>query len=139
MKYFIDTNIIIDLLRKDNDTVEKIIEIVSDNESELYINKLVAIESLRTIHFEHTKIFQEAKLILDMFEHLEINPQIYDKSIDFSRYCHSKGVKLKGKCEAINFLHFITAKHYNLTIISNDKDFEKLEQIYIKFEKEAKI
>jgi len=35
----------------------------------------------------------------------------------------------------IDFLHFITAKYYNLKIISNDKDLEKLEKNYNKFEK----
>ena len=47
--------------------------------------------------------------------------------------CHSKGIKIKGKCEAIDFLHFITAKYYNLKIISNDRDMSKLEDVYIKF------
>ena len=45
----------------------------------------------------------------------------------------------KGKCEAIDFLHFITAKYNNLQIISNDKDFEKLEKIYQEFKNKEVI
>ena len=30
-------------------------------------------------------------------------------------------------------LHFITAKYYDLKIVSNDGDLEKLEEAYIKF------
>lgn len=115
MKYFFDTNIIIDLCQ---------------NKAEAK-NKLVVLESLRTIHFEYKKRFREAVKILDGFETVNIKQEIYDEAINFSRYCHSRGKKLKGKCEAIDFLHFITAKYYNLKIISNDKDLEKLEEVYI--------
>jgi len=55
--------------------------------------------------------------------------------LNFQDFVIARGVKLKGKCEAIDFLHFITAKYYNLKIISNDKDLEKLEKNYNKFEK----
>lgn len=135
MKYFIDTNIIIDLLKKNENAIKKIVEIANEEASELYINRLVCLESLRTIHFENSKIFRESKKTLEAFEKLEINPKIYEEAIVFSRYCHSKGMKLKGKCEAIDFIHFITAKYNQLTIISNDKDFEKLEENYHNFKK----
>jgi len=61
VKYFIDTNIIIDLINKDSEAIEKLREIASSEESVLYINRLVEIESLRTIHVSHSKIFQNAK------------------------------------------------------------------------------
>ena len=133
MKYFIDTNIIIDLLNKDEEAQEKIKAIALEDDSEIYINRLVYMESLRTIHKEHTKKFIDAKATLDTFEQQEISPSIYEKSIDFSRYCHSKGIKLKGKCEAIDFLHFMTAKHYKLKIVTNDGDFDKLETAYSEY------
>lgn len=93
MKYFIDTNIIIDGLDKK----------------------------------------EEAKEKLSFFRKVDIKPKIYEEAIQFSRYCHSKGIKLKGKCEAIDFLHFMTAKYYKLVIVSNDRDLEKLERSYDTF------
>ena len=133
MNYFIDTNIIIDFLNKDDKAIKTIIDIAKDEKSLLYVNRLVILESLRTIHFNSKRVFREAEVTLDTFEKLDIKPTIYNNAINFSRYCHSKGIKLKGKCEAIDFLHFITAKYHSLTIITNDKDFDKLEKAYIKF------
>lgn len=133
MKYFFDTNIIIDLCQNNTDAKRKFTEIALQEHSEIFINRLVALEALRTIHFESKKIFREAVKILNAFEPLNITQDIYDKSIAFSRFCHSRGTKLKGKCEAIDFLHFMTAKYYQLEIVSNDKDFDKLEQEYIEF------
>jgi predicted nucleic acid-binding protein len=137
MKYFIDTNVIIDFLNKEPKAREKIVELSTQDNSELYINRLVCLESLRTIHLEKSKVFKIAKETLESFEKLEITPDVYLKTINFSRFCHSKGVKLKGKCEAIDFLHFITAKHYHLQIISFDKDMDKLEEPYEKFISES--
>ncbi len=133
MNYFIDTNIIIDLLDNKVEAKEQLKSLVSEEESELFINRLVLTETLRTIHFKHSKVFKKAEEKLALFTQLNIQPQIYHKAIAFSRYCHSKGIKLKGKCEAIDFLHFMTAKNYDLKLISNDKDLEKLEKAYEDF------
>jgi len=137
VKYFIDTNVIIDLLDNKEEAKEQMKALLLEENSELVINRLVLIESLRTIHFKHKKVFREAKKTLDSFTKVNIKPEIYNEAIKFSRFCHSKGVKLKGKCEAIDFLHFITAKYYELTMVSNDNDMEKLEEVYIKFLEES--
>jgi predicted nucleic acid-binding protein len=133
MRYFFDTNIIIDIFDKKLATITKLKEIINENESEIIINNLVYVEALRTINIKHKKIFREAKSTLDSFHIVNITKDIYDEAIAFSRFCHSKGIKLKGKCEAIDFIHFITAKYYYLEIISNDKDLDKLEEIYQPF------
>ncbi len=133
MKYFIDTNIIIDLLDNKEDAKEKLKSLFLQEDSELFINRLIVMETLRTVHFKHKKVFREAKEKLNIFRQVDIKPKIYDNSIEFSRFCHSKGVKLKGKCEAIDFLHFMTAKYYNLELVSNDKDMAKLENKYLEF------
>ena len=133
MKYFFDTNIIIDIFDKKDEVLEILESISSEENSEILINRLVYLEALRTIHHTHRKIFREAKKTLDSFTKVNIEQEIYDKAVLFSRFCKSKGINLKGKCEAIDFLHFITAKYYNLILISNDKDFEKLEQKYNEF------
>ncbi len=134
MKYFIDTNIIIDFLDNKEEAIEQLKTLAMEEKSELFINRLVLVETLRTIRFSHKKIFREAKEKLSFFHKVDIEPEIYEEAIQFSRYCHSKGVKLKGKCEAIDFLHFITAKYYNLILISNDRDLDRLESSYREFE-----
>jgi hypothetical protein len=93
----------------------------------------VYVEALRTIHLKYKKIFREAETTLSSFKTVNITEDIYAEAIHFSRFCHSKGIKLKGKCEAIDFLHFMTAKYYTLKIISNDRDMPKLEDGYEKF------
>ena len=133
MKYFIDTNIIIDLLANKEEAKAQLKALFLQEESELFINRLIVMETLRTIHFNHKKVFREAEKKLTLFQQLDIKPKVYEKAIEFSRFCHSKGIKIKGKCEAIDFLHFITAKYYELEIVSNDGDMSKLEDAYLKF------
>ena len=134
MKYFIDTNIIIDFLKKKDEAIDLLTKIASEDDNILYINKLVNLESLRTIPIKNTKIFKKAKDTLESFEKVDISAEIYNKTIEFSRFFKTvKHQSLKGKCEAIDLLHFMTAKYYDLELISYDKDFDKLERIYGEF------
>jgi len=133
VKYFIDTNVIIDLLNNDEEAKRQLKALFLEEGSELFINRLIVMETLRTIHFDHKKVFREAEKKLTLFRQVDIKPKIYKDAVAFSRFCHSKGIKLKGKCEAIDFLHFITAKYYTLEIVSNDGDMPKLEDAYAKF------
>lgn len=130
MKYFLDTNLIIDFLAKKPEATEKIIQIVKEDDSEIFVNRLVYLETLRMINLEKTRIFQDSKAAIEMFGFLDISQEIYDQAIGFSRHCKAKGITIKGKCAAIDFLHFITAKHYELVLLSNDKDMEKLASAY---------
>lgn len=132
MKYFFDTNIISNLVRKDAETIRIINEIASMDDSELYINRLVYLESLRAIPLTRTKLYHSTKEALDNFTKLDITQEIYDISVKFARFCKSKGISL-GKCEAIDYLHFITAKIYAMEIISHDKDMTTLEEKYTEF------
>ena len=77
-------------------------------------------------------LFDKTKETLESFEKLEITQEIYDKSVDFARFCKSKGISL-GKCEAIDYIHFITAKYYGLEIVSFDNDMKTLESKYQEF------
>jgi len=133
VKYFIDTSIIIDLLSNKEEAKEKIKDLINEEDSELFINRLVLTEALRTMDFNASKKFIQAEEKLELFQKLEIKPEIYTQAITFSRFCKSKGVQIKGKCASIDFLHFMTAKYYKLEIITNDKDFNKLEKAYTDF------
>lgn len=130
MKYFLDTNLVIDFLDKKPDAIEKLISILQDEESEIFVNRLVYLETLRTISLEKSRVFRDSKAAFEMFGFLDISQEIYDQAIGFSRFCKAEGITLKGKCAAIDFLHFITAKHYRLELLSNDNDMEKLTEIY---------
>ena len=134
MKYFIDTNVIIDLLNNDEEAKRQLKALFLQEGSELFINRLIVMETLRTVHFEHKRVFREAQEKLKLFGQLDIRPQIYEEAVAFSRFCNTKlHFTLKGRCEAIDFLHFITAKYYNLVMVSNDGDMSKLEDAYVKF------
>ncbi|MEA3553663.1 MAG: PIN domain-containing protein [Campylobacterota bacterium] len=132
MKYFFDTNVISRLVNNDKDTIKIIQELTADEESEFYINRLIYMESLRAIPLTHKKLYKDTTNTLNSFEKLDITQDIYDTSVKFARFCKSKGLNF-GKCEAIDYLHFITSKNYNLEIISFDGDMEKLKEIYPQF------
>ncbi len=132
MKYFFDTNVISNLVREDSVAIAKLQELALDETSEFYTNRLVFMESLRAIPMDRKNLFNKTKSTLENFEKLEITQEIYDKSVEFARFCKSKGVSL-GKCEAIDFIHFITAKYYGLEIVSFDGDMGRLEEKYHEF------
>jgi len=132
MKYFFDTNVISNLVREDSVAIAKLQELSLDETSEFYTNRLVFMESLRAIPMDRKNLFNKTKSTLENFEKLEITQEIYDKSVEFARFCKSKGVSL-GKCEAIDFIHFITAKYYGLEIVSFDGDMGRLEEKYQEF------
>lgn len=125
MSYLIDSNIIIDMANG--------IENNFNFESDGYITKLIYIECLRTIDIEKLNVFKDTKDLLDSFKKLDIQQDTYDKTIDFSRYCKKLGVNIKGRCEVVDFLNFMTAKKYGFQILSNDKDIIKLESAYQKY------
>jgi len=132
MKYFFDTNVISDFARNKESAIKKVQELASKEDSEFYINRLVYLESLRAIPLDRKKLYDDVNETLDKFTKLDITQEVYDTSVKFSRFCRSKGITLK-KCEAIDYLHFITAKHYEMEIISDDGDMAKLESKYDEF------
>ncbi len=76
----------IDILEKKADVLEKLEAILLESDSELFINRLILLETLRTIHFNHKKIFREAEETLKFFRQLDIKPAIYNRAIEFSRF-----------------------------------------------------
>jgi len=134
MKYFIDTNLIIDAFeRKNEESQNKLKVILEDDDNEIFYNGLVYTEALRVVL--DNSLFTTLKSSFELFTWIDIDQNIYVKTKKFSRYCRSKGIKVaKGKCELIDMIHFIVAKHNNLEIITNDtEDFRKLEKAYQEF------
>jgi len=128
MNYFIDTNIIIDIFK--NKITNEVKNIFKDKNSIFYINRLVKVECLRNISINNNSEYNKIKDILDNFIEIDIRPEDYNKAIKLSRYCRSNGVTLKGKCEAIDFIHFISIKSFKLESITIDNDFNKINNIY---------
>jgi len=133
MKYFIDTNLVIDVFeRKNLDSISKLTGILEDSNNEIFYNGIVYTETLRTVLDETT--FAALKSAFALFTWLDIDQAIYIKTKKFSRFCRSKEIKVtKGRCEVIDIIHFITAKHYDLKLFSNDNDMQKLEDAYQQF------
>lgn len=146
-RYFFDTNLIIHYFdygydysiqvksneRKDKKEAflkakNKIELILEDGESEIFINRLVYLEALRAV--TDKKKFYYLKEVVSNFHHVDINPEIYEKAINFSRYCYANGITIKGRCAAIDFVHFITAKYYDFELVADDKDMKTLETHY---------
>ncbi len=133
MEYFIDTNLIIDVFeRKNSDSIALLASIVNNEEDTIYYSGLVYTETLRTVLDEER--FEILKSAFSSFSWLDITQEIFVETKKFSRYCRSQEIKVaKGKCELIDILHFITAKHYGLEVLSNDSDMGNLEQCYQAF------
>lgn len=133
MRYFIDSNFIIDTFeRKNMSSINKLSLILSNPNDEIFYNGIVYAETLRVVLDENA--FRELKSAFDFFLWLDINQSIYSETKKFSRYCRSKNIKVtKGRCEVIDIIHFITAKYYDLELLSNDGDMQKLEEAYQEF------
>lgn len=130
MKYFIDANIVIEMVNKRSNTLE---EIIKEEDSELFINRLVVLEVLRTE--QNKDKIQKIEKVLREIEPLDIKKEIYDEVVEFSRFCEKNKIKIKGKCPAIDFIHFVTAKHYGLEVSTSDADFKTLNERYEEFKK----
>ncbi len=149
MKYFIDTNFFLDLFeRKNTDSISKF-ESICGNNSEFFYSGLVYAEALRKApeklldannnevldkDGKSILIFEELKAAFDNFECLEITRSIFFDAKKLARYCYLQKIKAtKGRCELIDFVHFVTSKHYNLEMLTRDSDMEKLEQAWNDF------
>lgn len=139
MKYFIDTNLILDAFeRDDKDAQNRLKAILEDDSNEIFYNGLVYTEALRAVLDEN--LFAILKSSFENFTWIDINQQIYKDTKKFSRFCRSRGLKVaKGKCELIDMLHFMTTKYYNLELITSDGDFDKLEIAYQEFTREDNL
>jgi predicted nucleic acid-binding protein len=147
MRYFIDTNLIIDIfdsrktrksksdeeIQLEKEKLAPIVNILINPENEIFINNLVYLETLRTIKLDNHPNFQNLKNHLDDFSIAPLNRQIYDDAVALSRYSQSKGITISGRCAAIDLLHFSTAKYYELELLARDGDMDMLTKIYPDF------
>jgi hypothetical protein len=127
---------VIDIPGNKADVITRMTAITTQQNFEAFcVNRLVYLESLRGISLKKSNIYIKTKAFLDNCKLYEIDQVIYDNTIEFSRFCKSKGITLKGGCEAIDFVHFMTAKYYELEILASDTDItEKLPSMYAEWQ-----
>jgi len=132
MRYLVDANFIIDVFERENtDSIDRL-ESILKNSGKLFYNGLIYTETLRVVLDDDT--FLKLKSAFDKFGWLEVDLSIYVDAKRFSRYCRSQNIKgPKGRCEIIDIIHFITAKHNQLELLTNDGDMERLEQAWTDF------
>lgn len=131
MNYLIDSCLLIDAYdRKLPEAQARVHVVFAEDDNEIFIDRLALLETLRGIKWVDKNKFSALKNTLEMFTIVNIDHTIYDHAISFSRFCRSKGITLKGRCEAIDYLHFLTAKYYNFEILTCDGDMSKLETLY---------
>ena len=137
MNSFLDSSII--YFKKSNDTkYHKYKELIASDRI-LIINDLVRLEVLQGINYKDKNLYKKfVKLFDSRFEIREINKDIYQMVIKIDRLLKAEGVTLKkGKTKdiagVIDIVNFCTAKYYECEIFHNDDDFNKMEEVYVKF------
>lgn len=143
MKRFLDSSIVF-YKKQNSDKYDEFVSLILGKDI-LLINNLVKLEVLQGINYKEDAQYQKfVKLFKNRFEIKEINQEIYEMSIIMDRLVKSKGITLKqGKTKdtagVIDIINFCTAKYYSCQIHHNDKDFDRLEEIYQKFLEEKKL
>jgi predicted nucleic acid-binding protein len=130
--YFVDTNVIIDFLKKrETPSVEKLKNLLKQD-VRLCINRIVLSETLRTIPIEReNKFVSDKDVMLEAFQLLDIDHSIVMRSIELNRNGRSQGVSLKkeDECGWLDYIHYATAEQHQIEIISNDRDFIKISSL----------
>ena len=141
-KRFLDSSIVF-YKKQDSAKYQEFADLIS-GEDILLVNNLVKLEVLQGINYKENAQYDKfVKLFKNRFEIKEINKDIYEMSMKIDRLIKSEGITLKqGKTKdtagVIDIINFCTAKYYNCEIHHNDKDFDKLEDVYQKFKEENK-
>ncbi len=134
---FLDSSII--YFKKSNDTkYHQFVELIASDRI-LIINDLVRLEVLQGINYKDKNLYEKfVKLFDSRFEVREINKDIYQMAVVIDRHLKAEGITLKkGKTKdvagVIDIVNFCTAKYYECKIFHNDDDFNKMEEVHVKF------
>ena len=137
MNSFLDSSII--YFKKSNDVkYHQFVELIASDRI-LIINDLVRLEVLQGINYKDKNLYEKfVKLFDSRFEVREINKDIYQMAINIDRLLKAEGITLKkGKTKdiagVIDIVNFCTAKYYECEIFHNDDDFNKMEEVYVKY------
>ncbi len=142
-KYFIDTNVIIDLLNSnDNLYVQKLKQLMITDNVELCINNLVVAEALQGIKLQATRQYTKyKKFLIDSFIVISVDNQIIYDSIEIYRLCKSQGVNFNNEnicpvdnCNRVLFnsidcIHYATCVKYELKMLTSDRLFKQIDTV----------
>jgi predicted nucleic acid-binding protein len=142
-KFFVDTNVIIDLFnKKDKPHVNKLIQFMSDDNIELYINDFVMAEVLQGIKLQESNKYAQFKQYLEnSFLIVDVDAKIILNSVEVYRTCKANGINFNNEnicpvpnCNkiiynSIDCIHYATCEQYELTMLTNDNVFNKIDQI----------
>ena len=145
-KIFVDANVIVDLLNKqDNPYVQKLKQILQDETPEMFINNLVVAEVLQGIKTREIKRYKQyAEFLKSSFRVIEVDNQIIEDSINIYRQCKANGVNFNNEnicpfadCtrviyNSIDCVHYATCIIHGLNVLTNDKVFNSLDKIHSK-------
>ena len=137
MNSFLDSSII--YFKKSSDAKYEEFKNLIASDKILIINDLVRLEVLQGINYKDKNLYKKFVRLFDSrFEVREINKDIYQMAITIDRHLKAEGITLKkGKTKdvagVIDIVNFCTAKYYECEIFHNDEDFNKIEEVYVKF------
>jgi len=148
MNYLLDTNFIINVVENKNtdrgiECKDMFSNIVKAPEApSLFSTELVRVECLRTIPRtpeKKKKFTMMSQFFIDNVAVLELNREIYDKAIDFSRYCGANGYNLSLRNGIVDLTNFIISKEKKLILLCSDIDNEILESHWRSYKSSIEI
>ncbi|HLC62934.1 MAG TPA: type II toxin-antitoxin system VapC family toxin [Candidatus Nanoarchaeia archaeon] len=123
MNLLIDTSIIVQIDRKDNDTIKAIKKMIEKNHTAII--SVVTVSEILTGSYlsrDSKKSVEEAKRILGQFIWLEVTPEIAEKTAQYLAYLIAKGNKIEyqdvviaatGKIAEVDYILTLNKEHFN--------------------------
>lgn len=110
--YFVDTNVIIDFIKKkDTKAANELEQLLKQEDVSLVINRIVFMETLRAFPKSEEKNFLSTeKILLESFLLVDIDHQIVARSVELNRLNRAQGITLKkeNECGWLDYIHYAT-------------------------------
>lgn len=136
----LDTNILVYLVKNKNVTlVKKLYEIISKNQDEVYIS-IVSVAEIKAFAYRNSWGKKRELILNEILENsnvLDVNDSLVSQYIEIDTFSQGKHKTIPSSFSAKNMGKndlwiAATAKHYNLTLITTDNDFNHLAPYFIK-------
>ena len=123
MNLLIDTSIIVQIGRKDQDTIKAIKKMIEKDHTTII--SVVTVSEILTGSYlsrDSKKSVEEAKRILGQFIWLEVTPEIAEKTAQYLAYLIAKGNKIEyqdvviaatGKIAEVDYIVTLNKEHFN--------------------------
>ncbi|MFC0950475.1 type II toxin-antitoxin system VapC family toxin [Pasteurella multocida] len=137
--YLLDANYLIYLSKEEQHShkkvvLEKIKEILVDENSRFVITPLIAYEFLRFVKWEDNQQFEKLQALLDNFEVLDIDMEAAQLACDLYRFdvfeSLANNIPRNFDKRKFDMFHFSMAKTNQLEVLSKDADMQQIETLY---------